>query len=799
MTPSLSPTAQAQAVEPQEYVLMLSAQVSPSPAKIRLEWPRKPTAASSYTVHRKSKEASSWGTPLATLNGSATFYEDTGVVVGQAYEYRVASGNYTGYLLAGIQVPAVEFRGKLVLLVEAEQAAALSVELESFQKSLVGDGWTVVRHEVSRNATPQSAQALVRAEYNAEPNHVKAVFLLGHIPVLKSGNIAPDAHADHRGPWPADAYYGTMDASWQNSPSSIPGHVHLQVGRVDFDKMPAFQKNATELLRQYLNKNHKYRLGHLVTTKDALVSDGFGRTHADRAAVFNAHRLFPALWGSSARVDEGAWAPLLSQNSYTWGHINGGGSYTSCAAVGGSLTTGYMASAQNFGIVFAQTFGSYFGDWDTPNNLMRAFLATPDYGLASMWTGRPHWFFHPMALGETLGYSARLTQNNRTGGLYAPVGTTGVGQIHIALMGDPSLRMFPVLPATQLRAQSISGETRLQWTASADTAVSDYYVYGAPTPEGPYVRLGIAKTTQWTHTNPGNTKHYMVRASKLTSTGSGSFYNLSQGTMAMVETLVEVDSAAIGVGAPATGARPNATVSSCGPHFGCSAVTWTPDNERFQGNTRYSATVTLTAQKGYVFSAGLTASMNGQAATVSNHHGTQVTLSYAFAATSAAMANHMSLLTQPTKLGYEEGEALELSGLVVRLSFNDGTTASVPFAEFLAHDMRAEPPEGTVLRVLPHHGMGVRVSHGGLPLHATTHPLTVTPLPPGEPPPPEEAPFPPEEPPFPPEEAPSVWEEPPLGMLKGVGCNSTGSPFGVVALLVLAAFIGLRLSHRLFR
>jgi hypothetical protein len=160
----------------------------------------------------------------------------------------------------------------------------------------------------------------------------------------------------------------------------------------------------------------------------------------------------------------------------------------------------------------------------------------PDYGLANAWVGRPNWFFHHMALGETIGYSTRLTQNNKgiNGGLYTPTGMFA-RQIHIALMGDPTLRMFPVPPPSNLRASSVSGGSiALRWDASADSAVSDYYVYGASSPDGAFTRFGRVKGTTWTHTNPRNIKHYMVRAAKLTVTGSGSFYNLSLGAIAII-------------------------------------------------------------------------------------------------------------------------------------------------------------------------------------------------------------------------------------------------------------------------
>ena len=248
-----------------------------------------------------------------------------------------------------------------------------------------------------------------------------------------------------------------------------------------------------------------------------------------------------------------------------------------------------------------------------------------------------------------------------------------------------------------------------------------------------------------------------------------------------------IHSAAITLTAPVTGATPNTAVSTCGQNFTCSAVTWTPGDSPFRGSTRYTAQVTLTASQGYTFAAGLSATLNGQAATVSNNNGATATLSYEFAATSAAMADDLAILAQPTKLSYEDGSALDLSGLLVRLSFGDGTTAEVPFDQFAEHNLRTEPVDGTVLHAVSHHGMRVTVRYGGLPLHATTAPLEVKALDTTEPSE-EEVPA--------SQETTKPSEAMPLGVLIG-GCNSTGRPVEAVAFLAFAAWVfARRKSHR---
>src|SRR5262249_7756311 len=153
-----------------------------------------------------------------------------------------------------------------------------------------------------------------------------------------------------------------------------------------------------------------------------------------------------------------------------------------------------------------------------------AVLAAPTSGLVCCWSGSPHWFCHHMALGETIGFSTRLTQNNKPGGLYRNQTNSYAGLVHIALMGDPTLRMHPVGPPSNLNGVAGAGGVQLTWAGSADSVIG-YNVYRAPDPSGPFTRINDAPLS-----NPGfndtnafsNPYTYMVRAVKLELTPSGS-------------------------------------------------------------------------------------------------------------------------------------------------------------------------------------------------------------------------------------------------------------------------------------
>ena len=558
-------TSSAVAQSASDYAVRVSASVQTNPPKITLSWPGD-TSATGYTLYRKLRDDTSWGT-AKTLAVNATNYVDTNVVVGGAYEYRMSKSASTyygeGYIYAGIQAPLVDSRGKVVLLVDNTQSASLLNELTRLQQDLVGDGWTVLRHDVPRMAVDPAntsssvwaarsnelanVKALVTADYNTDPANVKAVFVFGHVAVPYAGNLAPDDHIDHVGAWPADGFYGSMNHPWTDSLEdsaiasstrnwNVPGDgkldpsywpyavLALEVGRVDLANLPAFPQSETELLRRYLNKDHNFRQRLITAERRGWIDDHFGLSTGEPLAA-GGWRNFAAFFGASNSIAGSDWLGTLSTNSYLWGYACAGGNYVGSINPLDIATTSLLTT-NDPRVVFTMFFGSYFGDWDSQNNFMRAALATTNYTLTSAWAGRPHWICHHMALGETIGFSTRLTQNNTDNYDF----NNFAGSTHIALMGDPTLRMHIVAPPTNLVAVANgSVGVDLSWNASPDTVLG-YHVYRAPTAAGPFTRLTTNLVAGTSYTDPAvATNVYMVRAVKLEVSGSGSYYNASQG------------------------------------------------------------------------------------------------------------------------------------------------------------------------------------------------------------------------------------------------------------------------------
>ncbi len=561
-----------------EYSVQVSSSVQTSPAKVTLTWPQDTNGTpSSYTVYRKAPTDTSWGSGTS-LPGSTTTYTDSNVAVGSAYEYRIVkvAGSYTGYgyILTGVNAPLVDQRGKVVLVVDNTVASPLAAELTRLQQDLAGDGWSVVRHDVPRTDSPANVKNLIKSTYNADPANVKAVFLFGHVPVPYSGVLVPDGHPDHNGAWPADVYYGDMDGNWTDSTvnhtqsintsptdaarlsnrpgdgkfdqTDLPSALELQVGRVDLSNLPgrttwggpATFASEIELLRKYLNKDHNFRHRKVNPARRAVVGDYFGSRGGEAFAASGYRSFAPLVGANNVRNlnvefndQRGVWIPQVAANDYLLAYGCGAGSYTSISGLGSGLYNGADTIElvnNNVRGVFNLLFGSWLGDWDTEDNILRAPLAT-DHGLVSAWSGRPHWFIHSIGLGEPIGHAARVTQNNN--GLYQTQINSSQYRIHVALMGDPTLRLHPVVPVANLNGSANGSTAALTWSASNDSAIVGYHVYRRNGSTGSFTRLTSSPVTATNYTDSASASGatYMVRAIKLENTTSGSYYNASQG------------------------------------------------------------------------------------------------------------------------------------------------------------------------------------------------------------------------------------------------------------------------------
>jgi hypothetical protein len=530
--------------------VMIQAQVDKSTPSITLTW-QKTANVNGYLLFRKLPNQINWGVPLKSLTGQDTFYIDTKVSLGTLYEYRIdkTGANFSGYgyITAGIEIPVIENRDIILVAIDSTMKDNLKMELSRLFTDLSGDGYIVKPFYVSRSASVVAVKEKIKALYNEDTERTKSLFIIGHVPVPYSGIINPDGHGDHVGAWPTDLYYADVNGVWTDdaveSSSANPAriinkigdgkfdqsllnsNIELQTGRVDFYDMPAFSKSEIALMQAYLNKDHDYRNKIFSVGKRAVIDDNFGYFGGEAFAA-SGYNNFASLVGSDNVVADDYFTTLSKEGAgYLWSYGCGGGWYSGAGGVGS--TDDFAKSDLNS--VFTLLFGSYFGDWDVPNSFLRAPLAQGKT-LTCSWSGRPHHQYHHMALGNSIGYSFTKTLNNNN---YFPniYGINGKW-IHNSLMGDPTLRNDVLSPPQNIEASATKSGVKIDWTSSLENNVA-YRLYYKKNQEQDFTLLADVDSITLSHTlecaKDTGMYVFMVRATKLVSTPSGSYYNISQG------------------------------------------------------------------------------------------------------------------------------------------------------------------------------------------------------------------------------------------------------------------------------
>jgi hypothetical protein len=535
-----------------------------SNGSITITWPAENWAGNWAVYRRDNLAINSWGNALATLAGTANTYTDATAKAGKSYEYLVAKTNAQGsqalgYIYAGNRYVDQPEWGGIILLIDSNYINPLSSELARLKNQLKREGWLVSSVYAGRKEMPEKVRDRVIAEFDKRKGKVRTVLIIGHVPVPYSGDFTgtnippPDGHVEgsgnHTGAWPADGYYGDVDGIWGDiavdrtnghtsrlynvprdgkfDPTKFPGEVELEVGRIDFFDMPAFSKNDTLLMRKYLNRNHLWRNNLLSTTERALIDNNFSGLNLASTGYHNLTAMLPI----DSVYDNKDYFTAQKANAYLWSYGCGAGYYNSCSGVGN--TSNFKAdSLQN---IFTMLAGSYFGDWDSQDNLMRAALCNS--ALTCFWGGIPKWYVHQMGLGMNIGFGTKVSMNN-VDFYFNGSFNFSHNSVHMALMGDPTLKMRHLPEVKSVAAGSQNGYVKLNWPKAKGT-FDGYAVYRYDSVANSYYRVNknhIIKDSFYTDsTNYYNgLNRYAVRTIKLETTASGSWYNTGAGAFTAV-------------------------------------------------------------------------------------------------------------------------------------------------------------------------------------------------------------------------------------------------------------------------
>lgn len=585
-----------------DHNLPVSATVQESPPSITLTMHRPgqsiPTGPNGggYYVYRKLRDDTSWGGNIGAVAPGGTSFVDTNVSVGVAYEYKVAIPTYSPFgasansIIAGIRVDQTAPRGRVVLLVTQTISDGMPDELAAYVRDLGAEGWTVHTIVVpvggydGTGNLHQPIRASIQALNTSYPGEIKNVILLGRVPVVRSGindGMRPDGHIVSYAE-AADAYYAEMDGNWtdtgtnaaSNPPNSylvnIAGDgkydastvtalgtgqkIEFGFGRVDFSN---YQGDELATTRLYLDKLARYRRS---------------------AADFQPGRR-AAIRRSYDNVDETAWATMPG--------LVGPGNITTITSADlpadstGRLDTDALITRENqrgpflfyfkgsgdlqkldqdSRAVFWTGMQSHWGFWaDYGAGQMTGRIGSDSYTLSFTWSIWAQRFqYHRLGLGGDMGDVLRSTLNNtdRVGGLYPytsanmPYGDKN-GRLWISHIGDPTLRLFPVRPPTNLAAAPSGADgVTLSWTSSTDTNLLGVHLYRSASPAGPWTRLTPAGSpysgNTYTDTPPSAGEWtYCVRAVKLETTSCGTYLNPSIGATVTVNTATAAQPLAI--------------------------------------------------------------------------------------------------------------------------------------------------------------------------------------------------------------------------------------------------------------
>lgn len=555
-----------------QRVCLVSAVVSENPASVTINLhDSSQNTTQNYTIKKRPINGNNndWITIASNIPAATSSWTDTNVSLGSAYEYQISRNTgsqiATGYLTACIRYDQTNYKGRMLLVIDQTFQTSLATEIQQLQRDLTYEGWTVETLFATRATTWETEPSIITVKnaivtaYNDSPinDKPKHLFLLGHIPVARSGLDAfpPDGHDVNKGARGADCFYADIDGVYTdveaynpgnisafavNLPGDlkwdqdfIPSELEMAFGRVDFADINGSSQTELELIQSYLNRLHQYRIvasGSDMGNKSAF---NFGYNNSNDGS----YRSLIPLSGLDKvyqKTDSSIFAQWVQQSGP------------------------YQVFMQNVQIpqpnewdqygMNATIFSSdqsYWGYWDgAQTNLytghIRNLLSKPTKCLGILYTSSAVNLFHQTSMGETMGWSIkRIMDHNQTNNLYQkPEQEYDTwefwGRTHLQYHGDPTLRLNQVIPPNNVTVSMNNGHL-ISWNASTDNNIVGYHIYRSYSENGPFERLTTTPITDLSYTDPDLTtviRFYLVKAIKLETTGSGTYLNPSIGIQA---------------------------------------------------------------------------------------------------------------------------------------------------------------------------------------------------------------------------------------------------------------------------
>lgn len=529
---------------------------------------------------------SDWSLIASNLSIVTNQWTDNNVALGDVWEYQIRRQNSwtynaqtydaIGYTVGAILKDNSSYQGRMVLLVTNDIVNDLNKKYIRLKKELTGEGWLVNEIMVSKASSWYSRDTVVGIKnqivlaYNNAPTNdkPKALFILGHVPMPRSGSsnvTAPDAHNENKGARGFDGYYADIDGVYTDTATFDPGGLQIPeainlpgdfkwdqdffssdaemaFGRVDFFDIDDYNLSEMEMVEIYLDKLSNYKT----------VASGFEM--GDKAAYYNGYD----------NSNDGSFRSLPSISKAVNVYENTiGNPHPQWVQNNGPFKI-YMQNQSIPEITEWNTYGmdatvfssdqSYWGYNDCPQfgyvySRIRALLASTTKCLVTLWTTSTANTFYQACAGDPLGFAIKEKINHNTfnNNIETPQSQWDTedwwNRTHLTYNGDPTIRLYQVKPPSELSITNVNGNPTISWNASVDSSVLGYNVYKSDSEFGIFSKINQSPVTTLNYIDPNYQQGvwYMVRAIKIMESGCGQFIQASIGVFAQGDFLLSTN------------------------------------------------------------------------------------------------------------------------------------------------------------------------------------------------------------------------------------------------------------------
>ena len=205
---------------------------------------------------------------------------------------------------------------------------------------------------------------------------------------------------------------------------------------------------------------------------------------------------------------------------------------------------------------------------------------------------------------------------------------------------------------------------------------------------------------------PAAGKVYMVKYGKSKEDTSAEYFTIT-GTVNDKSTwryfsveaidFVPVTDAIVKIDIPVKNGTPDTTAEiENDANYTVSAVNWNGNPNKFLGSNEYTATFTLTANSGFAFVSETTVTVEGAVVTKTLNNDGTLSVTARFSATGAAVPENIAVKTKPNTVEYTYGDKFNPTGLVITVTYDDGTTNDIAYNDTNKDAFSFDPADITV-------------------------------------------------------------------------------------------------------